>query len=194
MKKLFFFTTVLFFSLVLNAQTQSGNVNELSKQQSKQSIQDNSDHTFKKENLRFGGSFGASFGAITSIDVSPSVGYQFYPRFQAGLGLTYNYYATDSYAGRFSMNIYGVSPYAEFMIIKRFLLLRAEYGLMNYNTNFSTIDVKREWVPYPLVGAGIFLPMGQTGGISALIMWNLNETDKTLYTNPILRIGFSFGL
>jgi hypothetical protein len=76
------------------------------------------------------------------------------------------------------------------------LFLRAEYGLLNYNTNFIySLDVNREWVHYPMVGGGILLPIGQTGGVSIQLMWDLVEKEFSIYgQNPIFRMGVMFGL
>lgn len=185
----------MMLSLVLHAQTQTGNVNELTKKQTKQVDLDAQSNKFQKENLRFGGNFGLSFGTITVIDISPMVGYQFTRMIQAGMGFIYNYYADNRFSPRFSLNVFGVNPYIQFSPIQKFFL-RGEYGLMNYNTNFSPfLPVNREWVHYPLVGGGFLLPVGGNGGISASLMWNLNDNDASIYgSNPIIRLGFMLGL
>jgi hypothetical protein len=213
MKRIFIIINLIFASLFLNAQTRSGSVSDLQnaqRNQSNQSTQNDQQKGFKKENLRFGGNLGASFGDATFIDVSPTVGYQFTPRFQAGLGLVYNYlsyrvlFRTDSsdpgQFRRFSMSIFGLSPYAQFTVIRSqsfHLFLRAEYGFFNYDTNFWMLfwDEKREWVHYPMIGGGILLPIGRNGGLSLQLMWDLNEKPVSIYgSNPIIKMGFMFGL
>jgi hypothetical protein len=129
------------------------------------------------------------------------VGYQFTSKFQAGAGVTYNYYADKRYATTFSKNIFGINSYAEFrplpadLGILSMFFLRAEYALMHYNTNnHPSLDVNMEWVSYPLVGGGAALPLGNNGAITMSILWNLNHSDKSLYENPIYRVGVNFGL
>ena len=206
--------TALAFAISVNAQTQSGNVSNFQRNQEKQSksnqsVQSDQKQGFQKENLRFGGSLGAAFGDFTFVDVSPAVGYQFTPRFQAGMGLIYNYLSLRAqfrdnsgnvWFERISMNIFGFNPYAQFAVIQSHafhLLLRAEYGLLNYDTNFWWLlaDAKREWMHYPMIGGGVLFPMGQSGGFSLQVMWDLNEKPFSIYgSNPIFKAGFMFGL
>jgi hypothetical protein len=213
MKKLLFFSTLISTSLFLNAQTRSGNVNDLQKKQkqSDQNIRDDQQKGFRKENLRFGGNLGvgASVGDAIFVDISPTVGYQFTPRFQAGLGVIYNYLScrigfrdnpSDPWEyKRISMSIFGINPYAQFNVLQMpslLLALRAEYGFLNYNVNFWDMTTeKREWVHYPMVGGSVVFPMGQSGGLSLQLMWDLNEKANSIYrSNPIIRMGFMFGL
>ena len=219
MKRLFFASNLilvsLFFSSVtlneVNAQTRSGSVSDVQNNQRTRSqpTPQNKDEQrgFKKENLRFGGNFGAAFGPITYVDISPMVGYQFTRRFQAGMGLIYNYYAENipPYP-RLSMHIFGVNPYAQFSVVQLpsfHLFLRGEYMLLNENINFGIYDFvagaylepKRGFVHYPMIGGGVLLPVGQNGGISIQLMWDLIEKERSIYgSNPILRMGIMLGL
>jgi hypothetical protein len=217
MKKILLISILVLISVFLNAQTRSGSISDVQNNQNNQRSQtaQNTDESrsFKKENLRFGGNLGAQFGDITFVDVSPSVGYQFTRRFQAGTGLTYNYlsyrvlFRTDpsdpGHYKRFSMNIFGLNPYAQFTAIQIpsfHLFLRAEYGLLNYEPDFpfsamASSNVNREWIHYPMIGGGLLLPIGRSGGLSLQLMWDLNEKGYSIYgSNPIIRMGFMFGL
>jgi len=204
MKKLFILTVLISASLLLSAQTRSGSISDVQGDQNRRNQTDQNERQrgFQRENLRFGGSLGAAFGNTTFIDISPMVGYQFTPRFQAGLGFIYNYYSIRDRRTnyRFSMHVFGVNPYAQFVIVQipQFhLFLRAEYALVNYDTNFWWINLEanREWQHYPLIGGGILLPMGRAGGLSIQVMWDLLENNPTIFgRNPIIRAGFMFGL
>ncbi|MDR1951430.1 MAG: hypothetical protein LBP96_04285 [Bacteroidales bacterium] len=195
MKKLFLLSNLILASFFLYAQTRSGNVNELSKNQPKQNNRNDQQGGFKKENLRFGGNFGAAFGDVTLVDISPTVGYQFTPMLQAGIGFIYNYYSIKyNNAYNYSTSVYGLSTYGEFKPIRN-IFLRVEYGQMNYKTDFSGQTDRREWVQYPLVGGGVILPIGTNGEFTATLLWNLNhDEEKSIYSNPIIRIGGRFGL
>src|SRR6478736_4936619 len=46
---------------------------------------------FDKNKLFFGGTFGASFGSYTFVNVSPQVGYRFNKFFAAGAGVNFIY-------------------------------------------------------------------------------------------------------
>ena len=198
MKKFILLTNCMIISLLLQAQTRSGNVSDFRNQQKNQPVKNDQQGGFKKENLRLGGNFGLAFGTITIVDISPSVGYQFTPMFQVGAGIVYNYYSDARWNPRFTTSTYGAGPYFQFRpIIGSFrnVFFHAEYGLLNHDINRSPYrPEEREWVHYPLIGGGAFLPVGSNGGLTVSLLWNLYETDKSLYTNPILRVGFSFGL
>ncbi|MCL2028671.1 MAG: hypothetical protein FWG79_09355 [Bacteroidales bacterium] len=205
MKKIIFLLTLIFATFVLNAQTRSGSVSDIRRNQSNQTNQNtqNTQNTnkpkgFQKENLRLGGTFGLAFGTITAIDISPLVGYQFTPMFQGGASVIYNYYSDARWSPRFTMSTYGAAPYLQFRpIIGSFrnVFFHAEYGILNHDINRSPLLPEvREWLHYPMIGGGAFLPIGPNGGLTISLLWNLNETNKSLYANPILRIGFSFGI
>jgi hypothetical protein len=212
MKKKILLLNLILIPFFLVAQTQSGSINNLQnnqRNQANQNAQNDQQKGFRKENLRFGGNLGAAFGDVTFVDVSPAVGYQFTPRFQAGMGLVYNYLSyrvwyrtglTDpGHFKRFSMSIFGFNPYAQFAVLQSqslHLFLRGEYGLLNYDVNFWDLtNVNREWVHYPMIGGGILLPIGRSGGMTLQLMWDLNEKPFSIYgSNPIIKAGFMFGL
>ena len=201
MKKIALFSALVLISFFLQGQTRSGSISDILRNQQNQAVQDDQQRGFRKENLRFGGNLGATFGNTTFIDVSPAIGYQFTRRFQAGLGFIYNYYSFRDWisGNRFSMSIYGVKPYAQFSVLQLssfHVVLRAEHGVLNYDVNFwFNRNRKHEWVHYPLLGAGVLLPVGRSGGIMIQAMWDLNEKEHSIYSgNPIIQVGFMFGM
>lgn len=50
----------------------------------------------------------------------------------------------------------------------------------------------RFWLDSFLVGGGIKQAIGRRSSIYMLMMWNLNETTNSPYSNPIFKIGFDF--
>jgi hypothetical protein len=42
------------------------------------------------------------------------------------------------------------------------------------------------------VGGGVYQPIGRRSGFLIMVLWNLNETASSPYSNPIFRIGFNF--
>ena len=59
------------------------------------------------DRLYFGGGFSASFGTITYVYVSPTVGYMITRGFSAGIGPTYQYYKDKRYVPTYESNSYG---------------------------------------------------------------------------------------
>jgi len=66
---------------------------------------------FDKNKLFFGGTFGASFGSYTFVNVSPQVGYRFNKFFAAGAGVNFIYSSVKYDYGSAALNYkneYGV--------------------------------------------------------------------------------------
>jgi len=146
------------------------------------------------EKLFFGGGLGLQFGTVTQIEVSPLIGYKVTERFHTGIGLSYSYYNDKRFTPTLSYSTYGASVFTRFYIIEGFFA-HAEVEELNvevYTSLYPTVESYRKWIDSYLVGGGYFQKIGQRSGIYFLILWNLNETEFTPYTNPVIRIGFSF--
>jgi hypothetical protein len=145
-----------------------------------------------KERIILGGNFGIQFGSITLIDVSPQVGYRISDRLIAGVGATYQYYDDNYY--HYSTNIFGGRTFLRYYVFRNFFA-HAEYELLNYEPYYtSPFESGRVNVNSYLVGGGYTQQIGGNSFIGFEILWNLNETQYTLYNNPIIRIGFGMGL
>ena len=63
----------------------------------------------KWDKLVFGGNIGLQIGTITYIEISPNVGYYFFPKFMSGIGVTYQYYKESGYLKTVGTSIYGAT-------------------------------------------------------------------------------------
>jgi hypothetical protein len=162
-----------------------------------------------RDRLFFGGNFGLSFGDVTSIIVSPIAGFHFTPRLAGGLGIRYEYYK-NNYPGfsPYDTHIYGGSVFSRFMIVKNMgevigfgglgtgLFIQGEYETLSLEReyfDFSAVDPEgRFFLHSVLVGGGIYQPIGERAGFLITVLWNLNESHKSIYSNPVIRIGFTF--
>ncbi|MFC2115728.1 hypothetical protein ACFLTU_04595 [Bacteroidota bacterium] len=162
-----------------------------------------------KERIFFGGNFGLTFGNTTSIIVSPLAGYQVTPRLSSGFGIRYEFYKSN-YPGYipFDTHIYGGSVFSRYMVIKNLseaigigglnsgLFLHGEYEILSLESKyFDYVNPNpdgRFSLHSFLVGGGLFQPIGQRAGILITVLWNLNESYNSIYSNPIIRIGFNF--
>jgi len=200
MKKILLLSILIVTSLTLSAQTRSGTISDV--QRGGQNQRQDDQRGFQRENLRFGGNFGLRFGGITFIDVSPTVGYQFTNRFLAGVGVTYNFYRERFYINNvrqeFTMHVIGGTTFGQFSVVQipaLHIFLRVEYSLLNQRVDFFGQYQRRDWVHYPMVGGGILLPFGRSGGVTMQLMWDLLENENTIFgRNPIIRMGFMIGL
>ena len=148
-----------------------------------------------KDKIFFGGGLGLQFGSVTAIDVSPIVGYKVTERFHTGLGFTYKYLKYRDYTPSIDFSAYSGSIFTRFFITES-LFAYAEAEALNTEvltlTSNNTIEQERKWIESYFIGGGYFQKIGQRSGIYLLILWNLNESELSPYTNPVMRIGFSF--
>lgn len=147
-----------------------------------------------KDHLVYGGNIGLNFGNVTSINISPMVGYKVTDKFTPGIGITYNYIRFN-YQGYRSeaIHIYGGSIWARYALFEN-IFLHGEYEALN-----------GEWDPYVrpgfrynlnslLVGAGYRQSFGNLASY-VLLLYNITYTEDSPYPNPlILRVGFGFGM
>lgn len=143
----------------------------------------------------FGGYFGAQFGHVTLIDISPIVGYMLTERLALGVGATYKYYRIRNFfdpvnntVKPFRTHIYGGNTFSRFFINRNFFA-HGEYEYLRYsnelygNANFHSV----------FLGGGYRQYFGSSSAAEIMILWNLNETPNSPYTNPVIRIGFAIG-
>ncbi len=143
-----------------------------------------------KDRLFFGGYFGLQFGTITLVDVSPLVGLNISNHFAVGLGLTYQYYREKYLSYRYSTNIYGGRGFARYYFIQNFFA-QAEYEILNFE---PYIESERINVHGFLLGGGFRQIVNRNSFISIVVLWNLNESIYSPYSNPVIRMGFGVGL
>ncbi len=148
--------------------------------------------------MDFGGIIGAQFGDVTYIEVSPIASYRVTEKFHAGLGLTYQYYDYNdpNPAWSYSSSAYGGSIFARYFVW-RDLFAHLEYAPL-YITNFvypPTVmpDNSAPWAHDIFVGGGYRQWMGERASVNFMMLFNVNETVYSPYSNPIIRIGFGVG-
>jgi len=181
---------ISFFSVQLNAQEYARQPREKKK-------------ALAKERFYLGGNFGLWFGTTTYIELSPLLGYKITERWHVGLGLTYIYfkgsfvdlYTLQSYS--INTHVYGGRLLTRFYIMEN-IFAHAEYEVLNlevpvYDNNFNIV-YQRVNVPSFLVGGGYSQKMGTNSAFYILILFNVNQNIYSPYSNPVFRMGFSFGL
>lgn len=148
-----------------------------------------------KSKLFFGGSFGLQFGNTTLVELSPLIGYNITPKFGVGISPTYKYYSVKNYytLGKMETNVWGGSIFARYMVFRN-VFAHAEYEPLFYKTTAPGYETTREQFNSFLVGGGFQQSIGRNAGLYVMVLWNLNDTYNSPYTNPIFRIGFNVGL
>jgi hypothetical protein len=144
-----------------------------------------------------GGNLGLQFGTATFIDVSPLIGYRLTNNLAAGIGFTYQYIHYSDQGFKISSDTYGGRIFARYYFQEN-IFAHIEYESLflepiyiDYSGYYKT---KRTNVESYLVGGGYRQAVGGRTSLNLLILWNLNETQFSPYTNPIFRIGFGIGL
>ena len=156
-----------------------------------------------KERLFFGGNFGLQFGTITDIQVSPVIGLWLLPRIAVAVGPDYRYYK-DSYD---RTSIYGGKGYMQFVVIQdlnSFIPLGVHTGIFLHLED-ELLSLKSSFWKYPppytsdrfyvntvLAGGGISQQIGRRSSLNFMVLWALNDSGYSIYSNPELRISFSF--
>ncbi|MEZ4903108.1 MAG: hypothetical protein R2822_15790 [Spirosomataceae bacterium] len=134
------------------------------------------------DKIRLGGSIGPlSFGTVTSIGISPVIGFQATNRLALGGGLTYQYtqirYSPtvkakyDNYGGRF---------FGMFNVFES-INLNAEYESLNvqYNDYSASGITRRTWINSAMVGASYSTPIGGrfVRAFNLIVLYNLSYNN-----------------
>lgn len=147
------------------------------------------------EKIFFGGNIGLQLGTITFIDLSPLAGYRITDNLSAGLGITYMYFSDNRPQYDISTSIYGGRIFTRYLIIEN-VFAHIEYESLSlesdvfqfWNNNLHN----RFWVTSFFVGGGYKQYIGERSSVNLLVLWNLNESIYSLYSNPVIRMGFNF--
>ncbi|QTN39359.1 hypothetical protein HZ996_09480 [Cryomorphaceae bacterium] len=141
------------------------------------------------DKLRFGGNLGLTFGTVTSIEVSPLVGYQATERLMLGVGGTYLYYKDTRYTPDFTNSYYGGRTFGTFNITPQ-IFAWAEYEFLNGEL-YNPIDqsFQRQWFDNFFVGGGL-----RQGPIMITALYNLSyQSQDGFYGSPwVIRVGAFF--
>lgn len=139
------------------------------------------------------------------LNYLPWAMYRASPRFLIGPGFTYIFRKSNYY--NYQTSYYGPRAIASYSLFKDFgevininigdIILHSEYELLSVeklylDPNNTVIKDGRALINSLLVGGGIFQPIGQRGGLSIMLLYNLIESDFSPYTNPVIRFGFYF--
>lgn len=145
-----------------------------------------------KNRITYGGNFQALLGNPTMIYLSPTIGYLFTKKFNAGLGFIYNYTSVDyGVYGKYSQSIYGAHSYARYFVTPSFYLQGQYDKLLQPNWASYYNPDKKIWVDYALVGLGYSQHAGDHVAFNTSLMYNLTPHRLSIYPSRfIIQIGF----
>ncbi|MCD4710641.1 MAG: hypothetical protein K8R52_07330 [Bacteroidales bacterium] len=149
-----------------------------------------------------------SFGTSTHIELAPMVGYHVMDRLAVGLGPHYIFQsqkATPTFPYAYQTHSYGLKGFARFSLItnaEEFLPIKL-FSELFVHAEYEGLSLERAYYipPYTdegryiyrgfLVGGGLSQRVGIYNTISFTILWDINESSVSPYSNPIFRIGFN---
>lgn len=139
-----------------------------------------------------GGQIGMQFGTVINLSVSPHYGHYIFPFVSVGAGLSYQYFSDAFYSPPLKLSIFGGRVFARIDPIDA-VFIHAEYELLTYKTDiFSPVrDMEQIISENVLVGGGyrqMFSDMSKDC-MYIMLLYNLNETIYTPYSNPVIRLG-----
>ncbi len=166
--------------------------------QIEESQEDNGSYNLPyKKSFFTGGGLGLQFGTVTMVDISPQFGYYIFENMSVGAGLTYQYVSDRSYSPAATMNVIGGRAFTRlYLPFFNSIFAHGEYEYMTYNTNVFSTTGEKQWVNLSNILAGIGYRQKIYGrsSITLMILWNFNESQYDLYSNPIIRAGVDIGL
>jgi len=137
------------------------------------------------------------------------VGYHVNERLSVGLGPHYIYQSqksTPSYPYSYETHTYGFKSFARFSLItnaeqflpiKLFndLFVHVEYEGLSLESAYyappGSTDQDRTFYNALLLGGGFSQRVGMYNSFSFMVLWDINGTSGSPYSNPIFRVGFN---
>jgi len=173
--------------------------------------------------LSVGGNLGLQFGTVTAINISPEVMLRVVDQFHLGVGFSYDYLQSKKYFWDdpnqqyldFKANVYGGRVFARYYLRSLFdnfvgnLFAHAEYEYLYYTRPFKldpsgtiydpfgyTYNRRKDFLEINslFVGVGYEQPFTERAFMDILILYNINDTYTSPYSNPVFRLGFGFRL
>jgi len=142
-----------------------------------------------------GGGIGLGFGDVQYADLSGFVGYNFSPRWSAGVRLTWRNRSDDRYARDVTTNDYGGSLFARYRVYRPFFV-QGEYEHLSYEFVRFDLSTERDDFSSVLVGGGVAQPLGAHTTLFVTVLYNLSYDSGELrspYDDPwIFRAGVGF--
>jgi hypothetical protein len=159
-----------------------------------------------RDKIYFGGNLGLQFGTYTHIEISPIVGYWITPRVSAGFGISYHFYRvkldsiynTSMYGGRLFTTVILIKDLNEFigLPVNGGIIGHLEFESLSLESKYfaymNPSDKSRFFLNSVFVGGGFRQQFGERSSSYILVLWNLNETANSIYTSPVIRVGFTF--
>jgi len=170
-----------------------------------------------------GGNLGFQLGNVTGITVAPEVAVRTVDNLYVGLRFTYQYYSYKNYFWddknnqylSYKSNVYGGGIFLRYYLTSLFdsflgnLFAHVEYEYLYYTRPYTYDPAGYIFDPYLntyspgnqvvefnsiFVGGGYRQPIANRISIDFMVLFNLNDSYQSPYSNPIFRLGVGVGL
>jgi hypothetical protein len=170
-----------------------------------------------------GGNLGLEFGTVTAINLSPEVMIRVVDQLHLGVGFSYDYLKSKNYFWDdttkqyidFQANVFGGRVFARYYLRSLLdgflgnLFGHAEYEYLYYTRPFTRDPKGNIFDPfgYPYkrgkdileisslyIGLGYEQPITEHAFLDIMVLYNVNETYNSPYSNPLFRLGFGIRL
>lgn len=139
-----------------------------------------------------GYNIGMQIGAVINLSGSMHIGRYITNNISIGVGGLYNYYNDARYSNMLELHIWGGRAFVRYDILKELFVL-SEYEYLTYKTDiFHPLrKIERIECHHLLIGGGyriLFSDM-KKDCTYIMLLYNINETFYTPYSNPVIRVG-----
>ncbi len=189
MKKIYFLLIILFFVISVNGVAQNKNSGA-------DSVQVANKETKKKrikfKDIYLGGNIGGGWSNYGGyFEISPTAMYPVTSNLHVGLRAIYIFSSRKCCGNTEKYHDYGAGILSKYYFLK-FLYLHAEFQELNFDKGNT-----REWIPALFIGGGVYQHIGRIYTHFG-ILWNVldirNSDYNSPYQNPVLSVGFGYGL
>ncbi|MEI6684428.1 MAG: hypothetical protein WCO44_17515 [Bacteroidota bacterium] len=180
----------------------------------------NPDNFWKR--VTVGGNLGLQFGSVTGITIAPEARVRTVDQLYVGVRFTYQYIHYKNYLYdpttrdylSFQSNVFGGSLYLRYYLSGLFenslrnVFAHVEYEYLVYewpyiqdvngsilgagNTYYSKGNEVIRFNSF-FIGGGYRQPVSSHFSMEFLLLFNINDTYNSPYTNPIFRLGVGYG-
>ncbi|MEI7726674.1 MAG: hypothetical protein WCK09_16315 [Bacteroidota bacterium] len=173
--------------------------------------------------VAIGGNVGFQLGSVTGVTISPEIRIRTVDQLSVGLRFIYQYYYYKNYFFDndtkeylpYKSNVYGGGIYLRYYLSSLFdgfignFFAHVEYEYLSYVQPYRMSPYGTIFDPYGnpyvrgnatievnsiFVGGGYRQPLSNRVSMDLLILFNLNDSYNSPYTNPIFRLGVGVGL
>jgi hypothetical protein len=173
--------------------------------------------------LSVGGNVGLQIGSVTGITIAPEVRIRTVDQLNVGLRFIYQYYSYKHYFydtaentdKPYKSNVYGGGIFLRYYLSSMLdgflgnIFAHIEYEYLSFVQPYVLNPVGTIIDPYGntyvpgntvvevnsiFVGGGYRQPLSNRVSLDLMLLFNLNESNNSPYSNPIFRLGVGVGL